>query len=370
MRVPDEKIELLRAGQVEAWNAWRFSDLGTRYCLSQVDLRGARLAGVALWRMEISDCVFDGADLSNADLRESSFRGSSFGGADMSGAACWTSRFDGCDLTGARVDSANFEHCGFDGSVRPEGLAGDDGHQRWYWLHSPQQPGPPPLPRGAAAIALLGDCTVHCGYVAPSARPGAVLARCLNEGGIGKSAFVYDLSRDGESLAGLLGRYDKVLSLDHMAIAFVRYGVADRKEYGGDRFIQLLGELCGRLERDFADLQIVMETGMYVDYPAHYPFDRNAKLSPLYDRARSFAADRGYRVVDVYGELENRTTRGDWDWRIRGLGIGRPASLHDAGQDHLHDGEPDWFFNIHPNHRCIQLVGAMERDVVADILVS
>jgi hypothetical protein len=106
---------------------------------------------------------------------------------------------------------------------------------------------------------------------------------------------------------------------------------------------------------------------MHVDYPRHYPFDRNAKLAPLYEKERRFAAERGYAMVDIYSELERRTAEGDWDWRIRGLGIGTPSSLHDASQDHLHQDDPDWFFNIHPNRRWICLVAGLEGDVVVDL---
>jgi len=150
-------------------------------------------------------------------------------------------------------------------------------------------------------------------------------------------------------------------------VAFIRYGITDRKEYGAERFVELLGQLCSKLEQDFPGIQPVIETGMHVDYPRHYPFDRNAKLSPLYEKARRFAAERGYPVADIYSELKRRTAGGDWDWRIRGLGIGTPSSPHDDSQDHLHKGDPDWFFNIHPNRRCIRLVAGMEADVLTDL---
>jgi acyl-CoA thioesterase-1 len=361
MNVPHEQVERLRSGDVGAWNAWRFSDLSMRPSLVGVDVRGRSLRGLALWRMRVSDCRFDGAGLREADLRECDAFQASSTGADLSRAACWQSRFRACEFCDAILDSANFEGCNL-GELRPN--AAPTCYLLPPW-HSPDRPPPPPPPDGALAVALLGDCTMSCGYLAPSRRPSAALAAKLAE--VGRPAFVYDLSEDGGSVATLLQRYERdVRPVPRIDVAFVRFGVTDRKDYGSDRFVDLLGRLCRKLERHSPGLSIAIETGMHVDYPAHYPFDRNAKLAPLYERAGRFAADRGYALVDIYSELERRTAAGDWDWRIRGLGIGRPSSLHDASQDHLHAGDPDWFFNIHPNRRCIELIADLERGAIAE----
>jgi len=275
-------------------------------------------------------------------------------------------------MRGAVVDSANFEDCHFEGSVATQSLRSTDLVKTWYVLppwYSKERPRPPDAPKGSVAIALLGDCTVYCGYLPPSERQCGVLARSFAEPGLEIPAFVYDLSDDGETVAGLLRRYERdVLSVSRIDVAFVRYGITDRKEYGTAHFMELLAELCSRLEKDFPNVEIVVEMGMYVDYPDHYPFDRNAKLGPLYHMAKRFAAERGYRVVDIYSELEKRTIGGDWDWRIRGLGVGKPTCLHDGSQDHLHEGDRDWFFNIHPNKRCIRLIAEMERAIVAEAI--
>ncbi len=365
------RIELLREAEVESWNAWRLSDLSMRPRLEGVELSNLRLRGVVLWRSRLKDCVLDGADLRGADMRECDLSSTSFVGADMTGAACWQSRFHACDLRRARVDLANFEECTFDDSAASEVLRATRPGQNWCVLppwYSKERPQPADAPKGSLAIALLGDCTVYCGYLPPSERQCGVLARSFAEPGFEIPAFVYDLSDDGETVAGLLRRYERdLLSVPRIDVAFVRYGITDRKEYGAERFIELLGELCRRIDADFPEAEIVIETGMHVDYPVHYPFDRNAKLSPLYDMAERFAAERGYRVVDIYSELEERTIGGDWDWRIRGLGVGKPTSLHDASRDHLHEGDRDWFFNVHPNERCIRLIAEMERDVIEEI---
>ncbi|MFC1715194.1 pentapeptide repeat-containing protein [Candidatus Poribacteria bacterium] len=365
MQVSDKQIELLKKGDVESWNAWRFSDLSMRPCLDGIDLSGCRLQDLVLWRLRLRNCVLNGADLRNADMRGSDFSNTSFVGSDLTGAACWQSRFSDCDLSDAVLHSANIEECSFTDPVSSQ-LANQA--RMWYLLpgwYAEHLRQPPEPPEGSLAIALLGDCTVSAGYLPPSQRPCAILARSLAEPGYEIPAFVYDLSRDGMNVEGALSRYEHdVLPIPRIDIAFIRYGITDRKEYGAERFIQLLGHLCQRLEEDFTNVRIVIETGIYVDYPEHYPFDRNAKLVPPYEKARGFAADHGYHLVEIYAELEKRTIAGDWDWRIRGLGIGRPLSLHDASQDHLHEGDPDWFFNIHPNRRCIQLIAEMERDAV------
>jgi len=371
MQVTDEKAQLLKQGDVGSWNAWRFSDLSMRPSLQGVDLSGAVLPGVAFWRMQLGNCILNGARLQNADLRESDFSGTSFENADLRGAAAWGSNFSGCDLRGARLDSANFEASDRSGAT-PERLGSSTSHARsWYVLppwHSRRRPCPPAPPEGHIVIALLGDCTVYTGYLPPSERPCATLAKRLAGSDSCIPVFVYDLSDDGETVAGLLQRYERdILAVPRIDVAFIRYGITDRKEYGAERFVELLGRLCLKLEKDFPGIQPVIETGMHVDYPHHYPFDRNAKLAPLYEKAKQFASERDYPVVDVYSELERRTAEGDWDWRIRGLGIGTPSSLHDDGQDHLHKDDPDWFFNIHPNSRCIGLIAQMERDVFTDL---
>ena len=349
MRVPDEQVELLRHEDVEAWNAWRFADLSMRPSLTGIDLRGRKLPGLALWRMRVSHCRFDGANLRGGDLRECDCSDTSFAGADLAGAACWQSRFRACDFRDAAIDGANFEQCSLEDTALPAPCG---------------EPEPPSPSAGALAIALLGDCTVYCGYLPPSQRPCGVLGRQL--AAAGWPAFVCDLSQDGDSVATLLARYERdVLPAPRIDVAFIRYGVTDRKDYGADRFAGLLSQLCDRLESDFPSIHIAIETGMHVDYPDHYPFDRNAKLAPLYEEARRFAAERRHPMVDIYAALERRTAAGDWDWRIRGLGIGRPASPHDASQDHLHKGDPDWFFNIHPNRRGIELIAELERGAVA-----
>lgn len=372
MQVPGKQIELLRKGKVKEWNSWRFSELSMSPCLDGVDLSSVNLQGLALWRLRMMNCVLDGTNLRDADMRESHFSDISFVGADLTGAACWRSQFSGCDLRGSIIDSANFEECDLSDLTLPRRRwSYADQPRMWYLLppwYSTHQPCPLEPPEGSFAIALLGDCTVYSGYLPPSQRLCAVLARSLTEPGFEIPAFVYDLSRDGMSVENLLSRYERdVLSVPRIDMAFIRYGITDRKDYGAKRFIQLLGQLCQKLEKDFPNVQIVIETGIYVDYPEHYPFDRNAKLAPLYARAKQFAIDHGHRLVDIYGELESRTIEGDWDWRIRGLGIGRPTSLHNARRDHLHEGDSDWFFNIHPNKKCIRLIAEMERDVVMEI---
>lgn len=360
MSVGEQYLGLLRADQVKAWNAWRLSDLTARPRLADVALAGRSLPQVIFWRMCLTDCDLSGADLHDADLRESKLAGVSFAGADLRGAACWQSSFHDCDLSGALIEGANFEECEFRVCRLPRGLDPPPADPR-YWVASPRRPRPPDCPDRVKAVVLLGDCTVYAGYLPASRRPCAVLAGLMGE----RAALVYDLSTDGDSVASMLARYDReVLSLPRAHVVLIRYGVTDRKEYGAERFVELLQILCRRLEEDFPGVRVVLETGMHVDYPQHYPFDRNAKLSPLYQRVRWLAGQRGYPLVDVYDELARRTGGGDWDWRIRGPGVGLPWSRHDARDDHLHRDDPDWFFNIHPNDRCIQLIAQLEKEAV------
>ncbi|HJN78374.1 MAG TPA: pentapeptide repeat-containing protein [Myxococcota bacterium] len=75
--------------------------------LAGMELRRARLAG-----LDLSDCIFDAADLYRADLRGAKLVGATFKGALMGGV-----RLDDADLTGADLEGAALSQASLQGAV-------------------------------------------------------------------------------------------------------------------------------------------------------------------------------------------------------------------------------------------------------------
>lgn len=230
-------------------------------------------------------------------------------------------------------------------------------------------------------ILLLGDCTMATTYMANRHRNERQLAAKLHELYPHDDIAVSNEAMDGETVAQFLRRYARAMQRHAPPdYALIRYGVNDRKAYGVDGFRDRLYELCDRLHTDYPDLRIILETGMFVDYPAHYEFDRNVVLQPIYEVVREAGQQRGYPVVDVYDRMRRETDQGNWDLRVRGYGVvDDEIPVLGAGQDHLHQGDVRWWTNIHPNPNGIAVIAdeeaivikrhwpdTLRRDVVAD----
>lgn len=220
---------------------------------------------------------------------------------------------------------------------------------------------PPPL-EAACVIALLGDCTVACSYFPPANRPENHLRVRLCRAFPDQPFVVRNLAADGESAADFLRseRIEEALfSLPRLDVAFVRYGINDRKRDGIGGCIQSLKSLCQAIRERYEGVTLCIETSIWVDYPAHYLWDRNAALAPLYEAIRAFAQEQGYPLVDIYANMEAETRRGNWDLRVRGL----PTPQHlivDDSLDVFFGDDPAFFTNIHPNSRCLSLIAEWE----------
>lgn len=215
-------------------------------------------------------------------------------------------------------------------------------------------------------VLMIGDCTLATSYMPHHYRNEVLLAQRLHERYPHEEISVINEGLDGESIAGFLKRYDRTFAR-YAAPDFVivRYGVNDRRAYGIDGFSAVLNELVDRLSGDFPRAHIVLETGMFVDYPAHYEFDRNSVLQPLYEVIRELARDRQFPLVDIYSRMARETAAGNWDLRVRGYGVvDEEIPVLGAGQDHLHEGDIRWFTNIHPNPRGIAVIADEEAQVL------
>lgn len=124
----------------------------------------------------------------------------------------------------------------------------------------------------------------------------------------------------GGSARGFLdsNRIDQILQeLPQINIAYLRYGINDRKIDGVSGCIRYLRLICERLKEARPDVAIIIETNIWVDYPQHNLRDRNARLAPLYEAMRRFAEKDGYPVVDIFKKMEEETGKGHWDLRVR-----------------------------------------------------
>ncbi len=214
---------------------------------------------------------------------------------------------------------------------------------------------------------LLGDCTVATTYLPYHARSEAVLARLLQGQYPDDQLAIINEGLDSETAAAFLRRYDRTFARHPQPdYLLIRYGVNDRREYGVASFALQLAELVQRLQSDFPAARIVLETGIFVDYPDHYEFDRNTVLAPIYAVVRALAAAEALPLVDIYARMQRETAAGNWDLRVRGYGVvDEDIPVLGAGQDHLHAGDVRWFTNIHPNPAGVAAIAAEQAAVFA-----
>ncbi len=210
----------------------------------------------------------------------------------------------------------------------------------------------------AVHILMLGDCTLATTYLPSALKNETRLAETLRASYPHDTINVINEGLDGESVQDFLRRYGRTLQrVPPPDYVIIRYGVQDRRRYGVVGFRDQLHTLCDRLLEDSPDIRIILETGIYVDYPDHYEFDRNLVLQPLYDVVRELGQQYGFPVVDIYKRMQRETEQGNWDLRVRGYGIvDDEFPVLGAGQDHLHIGDVRWFTNIHPNTNGIEVI--------------
>jgi lysophospholipase L1-like esterase len=215
-------------------------------------------------------------------------------------------------------------------------------------------------------IMMIGDCTLATTYLPVRLRNERALESRLRELYADESIRVTNEGLDGEAIGQFLKRYDRTFARNAPPdYILIRYGVNDRKAYGVDGFRDRLTELCDRLAADLPRARVVLETGIYVDYPDHYEFDRNAVLQPIYDVIRELGDQRGLPVVDIYERMRRETEQGNWDLRVRGYGVvDDEIPIYTNSLDHLHEGDVRWWTNIHPNPEGLRVIADEEAIVL------
>ena len=219
--------------------------------------------------------------------------------------------------------------------------------------------GPEPPPEGSCCIAYLGGCTVRGGSI-DGARVGQSddlagetqfhLAVRLHRAYPGQPFVIRNFAEAGVTAGEFAawGRVDTMREvLPRVDVAFLRDGIADRKNEGIPRTVENMGILCERLEQAFDTIRIILET------------DRNPRLAPLHEQMRELAADRGYPVVDIFANVEAETRRGNWDLRTRAAPVEGHARIDDSF-DELFGDDPAFFSDIHPNNRCLGPIAEWE----------
>lgn len=106
-------VELIKAGDADAWNSWRqsvdiFGDhLRTRVNLSGVALERSVLVGFDLTNVSFYRAGLTEADLSGVDCGFADFHEANLIGSDFSGASLRNARLSRAYMRGARLDHAN-----------------------------------------------------------------------------------------------------------------------------------------------------------------------------------------------------------------------------------------------------------------------
>lgn len=215
-------------------------------------------------------------------------------------------------------------------------------------------------------LLMIGDCTLATSYLPLRLKNERLLQQKLAEHYPQDECVVTNEGLDGESVAQFLKRYDRTLKRNATPdYVIIRYGVNDRRAYGVEGFQERMTELIARLRADLPHARILLETGMYVDYPAHYEFDRNPILQPIYNVIRQLGQQHGYPVVDLFERMRRETEQGNWDLRVRGYGVvDDEIPVLGPGQDHLHTGDVRWWTNIHPNPVGIAVIADEELRVL------
>jgi acyl-CoA thioesterase-1 len=212
-----------------------------------------------------------------------------------------------------------------------------------------------------ARVVLFGGSSVRTSYLPIAAQHHVVLGGLLREAYPGQAVTVENRADNGEFIARYLlrGTYERHRAdLPGIDVAIIRFGTNDQKRMDVDEYRRQFEKFLALLEQDFPGLHLILETGIYVDYPEHYNFDRNLELDPYWQVSRDLAQERNLPLVDYYAACKREAERGNWDIRVRrGLVI-------DSAQDAGKEGSADWFTDIHPNPRGTRLAAAEEARVL------
>lgn len=216
-------------------------------------------------------------------------------------------------------------------------------------------------------VILLGGSSVKTSYLPKGTKHEDALKELLQEAYPEQKVEVYNWADNGESIARYFLRetyendYAGAVGAD---IAVIRFGTNDQKIMSLEEYHHQLTQLVSVLERDFPGIQVFLETGIYVDFPAHYRHDRNITLVPFWDVSRRIAEERNLPLVDYFTISKNETLKGNWDLRVRARPAGQKEFVLDGSQDAGKENDPAWFTDIHPNPVGTRLAAAAETESI------
>lgn len=260
---------------------------------------------------------------------------------------------------------------------------------RWFWCvlfgfvllpavagHG-QAAVPERLSRGGTVL-LLGDSIfdLHTG----DRRIEAVMKSLLEQREPGLRWTIYNEAHGGEYIgpregtpegvsdplftSKTSGRYFEIVRRHPKVDAvIVNYGANDSKVYPPVTFRRHLEALGKHLEKDYPGAILIFCTTMYVDPKHSAPYrrddpmapgfkngeSRNKYLEPYNQEIRKFTADHGYGLADTFHRIKAETQKGNWDLRLR-------EDDGDPMDDPKHNGDMNWFDNIHPNDKGTKVI--------------
>ncbi len=239
-------------------------------------------------------------------------------------------------------------------------------------------------PAGNAAsykIMLMGDSTVKTLYLPVKDQVQTKLKEKLKAALPELEFTVVNAGQGGESIgpgakSNLIeadldgyhayGRYDQITRVNKdIDFVFIRYGTNDKNYYSAAEFKLKLKNLCEKLKKDYPGVKIAVETAMYVDPKHAVRQDPNENTKPVFDAIRQFAKEESCYLVDVQEALKAATDAGNWDLRIRSDKVTVDDSK-DA--EHANDATKEWWNNIHPNARGLDIIASAEAELVVKII--
>ena len=228
------------------------------------------------------------------------------------------------------------------------------------------------MDKADVVIVHFGDSTCITGYLPQDQRVEAVLNERLSNFYRNQKTVSHNVAVGGDYIRQFLdsGRYEKVVKdrIPHIDIALIRYGHNDQKHCEPAEFKRHLQEFCDLLAKDYAGLQIILETNTWVD-PEHHAVNPetsvklNERMNSVWAVIRRVAKKRKYPLVETYERKKKETEAGNWDQRIRGQQLSMERfgkRILDGTKDNEMKDVPGWFYDNHPNANGVKIIADEE----------
>lgn len=223
-------------------------------------------------------------------------------------------------------------------------------------------------------VVLFGGSNVRTSYMPKGGQYQDLLWERLSQAYPGQRIEVANWADGGETIPRYLlrGAYERHRSkAKGMDVAILRFGGNDQKIMSPAEFEGQLLKFIELLQEDFPGVQIILETEIYVDYPAHYHYDRNQSLDPYWVITRKLSATHGFPLVDYNEATRKATEAGNWDLRIRNVRkAGKRGSeriVFDDSEDAANKNNPRWFSDIHANFAGLEIAIVEEVAVLREV---